>query len=191
MLSWQGIPQIGPYCLLERTAETQKLEVKHRIPWWLRQCMALELRWHTWTVADRGIPGSPVWCTWGFNAEKEWWTEMRANASSYQQAGHLDRGSSETKLLPLSAVALSTGSRDLLIPVRPCFLASSEFFAVIDMTGFHWLWKGKVCRGGTRWFSFWRPQWQTGKGSWPVSQVCTPCSTPCSIPSGRMRKEKS
>lgn len=69
---------------------------------------------------------------------------MRANASSYQQAGHLDLGSSETKLLPLSAVALSPGSQDLLIPVRPCFLASPEFFAVIDMTGFHWLWKGEV-----------------------------------------------
>lgn len=190
MLSWQGIPQIGPNCLLQRTAETQKLEVKPRIPWWLRQWMALELQWYTWTVADRGIPGSPVWCTWGFNAEKGWWTEMRANASCYQQTGHLDLGSSETKLLPLSAFALSTGSQDLLIPVRPCF------FSIIGILRSHrhdWfsLALERKSRGGTRWFSFWRPQGQTGKGSWPVSQVCTPCSTPCSIPSGRMRKEKS
>ena len=33
-------------------------------------------------------------------------------------------------------------------------------------------------RGATSWFSFWRPQGQTRKGSWPMSQDCTPCSTP-------------
>lgn len=60
MLSWQAIPQIGPYCLLQKTAETQNLEFKHRIPLQLRQDMALELQGHTWTEADRGIPDSPA-----------------------------------------------------------------------------------------------------------------------------------